>query len=216
MDKFRISAFVITLIAILLSLYKTLTQNNSESANDYHPDTKDKNITSKIMWYFSQITYQSEFLILIYFGLRTFTKYKFDILFATIAPYCLTKNIHYFYLLYPKYAKKLNTNLSKLDYSNLSVHLIDTIFIILEAISITYKFSYLFFHLVYIIFAIFIILLNKFFRNTWSYKFLNLNNLDGWTYVYIYILTNQIFSFFLYFINKLYNNKNYINILLGK
>ena len=107
MDKFRISAFVIILITIILSLYKTLTQNNSESANDYHPDTKDKNITNKIMWYFSQITYQSEFLILIYFGLRIFTKYKFDILFATIAPYCLTKNIHYFYLLYPKYAKKL-------------------------------------------------------------------------------------------------------------
>ena len=216
MDKFRISAFVITLITILLSIYKIFTQNNSECPNDYFPDTKDKNIANKIMWYFSQITYQSELLLLIYFGLRIFTKYKFDILFATIAPYCLTKNIHYFYLLYPKYAKKLNTNLSKLDYSNLSVHLIDTIFIILESISIAYKFNYIFLHLIYTVVAVMITLLNKYVRNTWSYNFINLNNIDGWSYIYSYILINQIFSFFLYFINKLYNNKNYINTLLGK
>ena len=61
-----------------------------------------------------------------------------------------------------------------------------------------------------------ITLLNKYVRNTWSYNFINLNNIDGWSYIYSYILINQIFSFFLYFINKLYNNKNYINILLGK
>ena len=216
MDKFRLSAFVITLITILLSLYKTLTQNNLESSNDYHPDTKDKNITKKIMWYFSQITYQSELLLLVYFGLRVFTKYNFDILFAVIAPYCLTKNLHYFYILYPKYHKNNNFNLSKLDYSNLSVHLVDTIFIILESISIAYKFNYIFLHLIYTVVAVMIILLNKYVRNTWSYNFINLNNIDGWSYIYFYILTNQIFSFFLYFINKLYNNKNYINILLGK
>lgn len=182
----------IIIVAIFLSIYKTF--DTKEEEIDFYPTTLDKNIYRKILWYFSQITYSSNFFLLIYFILKIF-KFDTNILFIIIAPICLSVNLNYFLVLYPKKSIKLY----EIPFHSLVLHFMTTFIIINELKYITYNsFSDVLQYNYFVIYGILITILNYNVRGIWSYGISNLFTKKGWKFFFQFNIISFISSLFLY------------------
>lgn len=183
----------ILIISLFLSIYKTF--DTKEENIDFFPTTLDKNIYRKIVWFFSQITYLSNFLLLIYFILKLLN-FNTNMLFITIAPICLSVNLNYFLVLYPK----KNIKLYEIQFHSLVLHFVTTFIIINELKYITYNSFYNVLEYNYfIIFGILITILNYNIRGIWSYGICNLFTKKGWKFFFLFNIISFISSLFLYF-----------------
>lgn len=182
----------IIIVAMFLSIYKTF--DTKEEEIDFYPTTLDKNIYRKILWYFSQITYSSNFFLLIYFILKIF-KFDTNILFIIIAPICLSVNLNYFLVLYPK----KNIKLYEIPFHSLVLHFMTTFIIINELKYITYNsFSDVLQYNYFVIYGILITILNYNVRGIWSYGISNLFTKKGWKFFFQFNIISFILSLFLY------------------
>lgn len=182
----------IIIVAVFLSIYKTFDTKKEEI--DYYPTTLDKNIYRKILWYFSQITYSSNFFLLIYFILKIF-KFNTNILFIIIAPVCLSVNLNYFLILYPK----KNIKLYQIPFHSLVLHFMTTFIIINELKYITYNSFYdVLQYNYFVLYGIIITILNYNVRGIWSYGISNLFTKKGWKFFFQFNIISFISSLFLY------------------
>mgnify|MGYP001023910423 CR=1 FL=1 len=182
----------IIIVAVFLSIYKTF--DTKEEEIDFYPTTLDKNIYRKILWYFSQITYSSNFFLLIYFILKIF-KFDTNILFKIIAPICLSVNLNYFLVLYPK----KNIKLYEIPFHSLVLHFMTTFIIINELKYITYNsFNDVLQYNYFVLYGIIITILNYNVRGIWSYGVSNLFTKKGWKFFFQFNIISFISSLFLY------------------
>lgn len=182
----------IIIVAMFLSIYKTF--DTKEEEIDFYPTTLDKNIYRKILWYFSQITYSSNFFLLIYFILKIF-KFDTNILFKIIAPICLSVNLNYFLVLYPK----KNIKLYEIPFHSLVLHFMTTFIIINELKYITYtSFNDVLQYNYFVLYGILITILNYNVRGIWSYGISNLFTKKGWKFFFQFNIISFISSLFLY------------------
>lgn len=182
----------IIIVAVFLSIYKTF--DTKEEEIDFYPTTLDKNIYRKILWYFSQITYSSNFFLLIYFILKIF-KFDTNILFKIIAPICLSVNLNYFLVLYPK----KNIKLYEIPFHSLVLHFMTTFIIINELKYITYNsFNDVLQYNYFVLYGIIITILNYNVRGIWSYGISNLFTKKGWKFFFQFNIISFISSLFLY------------------
>jgi hypothetical protein len=193
--EFYYLSFSILFSSISLSLYRCFYMKENEI--DFNPTTQDKNKYKKILWYFSQFTYSSNFIFFIYYMLKI-VNYNCNSLFVLISPILLSVNINYFLILYPK----KNIKLYELEYQSLIHHLINTFIILYEIKNIIY-YSYLSILLFnyYIAYGILITFINFYYRNIWTYDIANLYTLSGWKLFLQFYIVSFIMSLLLYSIN---------------
>ena len=203
----RITSLLLLSFSIWLSLWQTLdSKNNSKYvANDFSPTTGIKPLHNKILWYISQITYQTQFMLWLYFMLQIFSlepngsEIALNI-FHIFAPICITVNVQYFLLLFPKMKNKngIPMKLYDLSFSSIIPHLLDTFLILMELYNInSYDWNDTLQHLVFLPPTIVIVLFNYIIRGVWSYDLIKLNELRGWKLVGSTVVMNQIFSLIL-------------------
>jgi len=207
------------LISVFLSFTSCLDKKNKNSyANDFYPNTKDKKNYRKIIWYFSQLTYQTQIILTIYFLLK-FKKINFSfnhLLFKIIAPACLCVNIQYFLILFPKRKKNDGTqfDIHDMEYNSIVPHLLDSIIIFIELLHLeNFHLKHIFLYLYYLIFAISFTLFNKFIRNQWTYNLLILNKMSGWELLIKSTFLMQLISYLLFIIHKQSKKKNKLYLI---
>jgi len=167
--------FIILISSIIFSIIDLFDIRNGDNyLVDFYPKSLDRNNKKKILWYFSQITYQVQILLCVYFGLRLFTGHNYDIFYKIIAPISLLVSIIFFGLLYPK------TGIHKMVYSNIISHGFNSLVILLELSVIkSYKFKEIFYCLSATIPSLFILIYNYNIRKIWTYNLLNIQNING-------------------------------------
>ena len=144
MKSFEITASTFLSTSILMSILKYFDRDmkDKDTADDYYPQTQDKPLLRKCVWYLSQVTFQSQILLTAYFIFDSMNINSTKLL-MTVAPACLAVNIQYFLLIFPRE----NTKIFKLEYATLLSHGLNTIFIILKCIDLPlFPIQYLFYH----------------------------------------------------------------------
>ena len=206
MNNFYLLTFIILLISFLLSIIDMLDKNNTDKLyGDFKPNTSDKTITRKFFWYFSQITYQSQILLLVYFGIKLFSKTNMDFMFKIIAPISLTVTIQYLLLLYPK-RKPVNNKKGIHTFSFISFvpHILNFFIIFIELNNIkTYHLNETFLYLFYCVFILLSVYVNYIIRKVWTYNLLDLTKVKGKKLFGYSIIILQVSSFILYYLHKL-------------
>ena len=201
-SPFYFTGSVFLLISIVLSLVMTF-QHNKNYADFFPCDgtynnsfVSDKNPINKIIWYFSQITHQTQILLFIYF-LLSFLNKKEDSYFKFIAPLCLTVSALYFYLLFPKQNQKIY----QLSFCNFFSHFMVIFLIFGELYYVkNYNLNETTYCLIFLLTSIITTYINYYFRKVWPYDLIKLDTLSGWLLVSKTLLVIYFFSFLLYFI----------------
>tara|TARA_B100000424_G_scaffold253720_1_gene231128 strand:- start:607 stop:1335 length:729 start_codon:yes stop_codon:yes gene_type:complete len=193
---------IFLLASIILSIVMTI--QTKKNFADFFPEGKmydgkyicDNFIGDKIMWYFSQITHQTQFLLFLYFLLAFFNN-KSDLYFKIIAPLCLTVSALYFYLLFPKQNQKIY----QLSFCNFFSHFMIIFLVFGELYYVkNYNFNETSYCLIFLISTIIITFINYGIRGVWSYNLIKLNEFYGWLLIVKTVLVIYFFSFLLYFI----------------
>ena len=202
--KYDIVCFSFLATSIAMSIKEALDDEALPCA-DFNPNGKDTPTWRRMMWYFSQLTYVSQITLCMYHGLKLIG-IQSDDLFAGVAPICLTVNILYFKVLFPKKASH-SDELHELRMSSIIPHLLDTVMIITEAMTISkfpissVKYSSMFAG-VYLL----NILVNYGFRQVWPYGLLDLTKPSGFKWLCIAYCGNVGMFGLLLIINRLSGN----------
>ena len=201
-------ALLLLSVSILFSLLETFDSEltNATSQVDFFPDDLDASVPKKIMWYLSQMTYQTQLLLVLYFVLKVATDGAWlRTYFMIVAPACLAVNAQYFILLYPsKLDKNPLLDIYELSFQSLLPHLLDTIFIVLETLTM-HKFpaSSMLFHFIYIMMAGGVVFINYAYRKVWSYgSVFDMTTSAGWVNFLKTSAITQTFAIVLFTINK--------------
>lgn len=195
-------SFIYLLIAKLLCFYHLIDSN--EIAPDYFPNSLDKRIDRKLVYYISHLTNTSSLILTMYFMLKLLY-YQYDDLFILISPISLSVNFNYFMILYPH----KNQKLYELNYYSIITHLMTTFIIQCELYNINYKNIYqCFYFFIYMIIAMFINLFNYYYRGIWTYGICDMYRFRGWLLFIIFSTTSTFFSLGLYYYNNYLNNKD--------
>ncbi len=199
---FYLTGSIFLLASIVLSIVMTFQTNHNYA--DYFPAGKmfegkqllDNTTGGKIMWYFSQITHQMQFLLFAYFVMRVFNK-KSNTFFKMISPLCLTVSALYFYLLYPKQKQRIY----QLSFCNFFSHFMIIFLVFGELYYVkNFNFNETTYCLFFLITTIIITYINYGIRGVWSYNLIRLDEFYGWLLVVKTVLVIYFFSFLLYFI----------------
>ena len=201
-SPFYFTGSIFLLMSIILSIVTTF--QHKKNFADFFPSGKqyennyiiDDTISSKLIWYISQITHQTQILLFIYFLIALFNN-KNDIYFKVIAPLCLTVSALYFYLLFPKQNQKIY----QLSFCNFFSHFMIIFLIFGELYYVkNYNLDETSYCLVFVISTIIITAINYKLRKVWSYDLIKLNKLSGWLLISKTLLVLYFFSFLFYFI----------------
>jgi len=199
---FYFTGTIFLLTSIILSIIFTFYHQNNlidfYPNEDFYDDKRihDKTLGDKLIWYISQITHQSQYLLFIYF-IFALCGNKQDGYFKIIAPLCLTVSALYFYLLYPKQSLKIY----QLSFYNFFAHFMIIFLVFGELYYVkNYNFNETGYCLIFFITTIIITLINYGLRGVWTYDLIKLNKLSGWLLVSKTVLVIYCFSFLLYFI----------------
>lgn len=202
--KFNIVCFLFLAVSIVLSIRETLDDECSPSA-DFDPKSKDNSTWKRMIWYCSQLTYVSQILLCLYFGLKLFgiTSHR---LFLGVAPVCLTVNVLYFKVLMPK-KSTYSDELHELNMTSMVPHFLDIVMILPEILTLD-RFSLalggnsIMVGIGYLL----IVLINYALRKEWSYDLLKLNTMSGWQWVGIALGGNVVMFIILFILNRLAGN----------
>jgi hypothetical protein len=202
MNKYNYLSFILILISFIFSLYDTFIYPRELSYDDYFPKTKDKSIKNKLIWYLSQITYQKQLLLLIYFILKIYQNNSSEFLLKIIAAPTIVINIFYFKYIFPHFKKNCenqNYKLYELKFIDLFPHFIDTVIILFEFMTLkNYKYSDIYLPLIFEFFMLFSICLNYKLRNVLSYRFLNLKKKRCYKLMLEFLIYTHIISLIFY------------------
>ena len=218
--KFDILCICLIGISILFSLMETFDNEAMDATSiDYFPETTDRPHWRKWMWYFSQMTYQTQAGLLLYFIAKVqsrlvgagFMSRALPSYFMMIAPPCLAVNIQYFLLLYPE--KAADFDLYELGFGSLFPHLLDTLIIVLETSTIasqtsltsslkgptgSLKVSSILNHLAYVVVSFIYLIINKLLRDVWSYDLFDMTTKDGWWIFFQTVMITQLIAMMIY------------------
>ena len=192
--------FILLFFSITLSFLELFDyRNNDNYVGDLYPKSQDCTLFKKMVWYFSQVTYQIQLLLAIYFGMRLLG-YKNDIFYKMIAAPSLLVSVQYFLLLNPKIKLK---DLHKFTYCNIISHLFNSLIILMELKSIkTFRFIEAFYCFPIIIISLLIIQYNYSIRKIWTYNLLNIKTKLGKKKLLSSISMTLLLSLILMFIHK--------------
>jgi hypothetical protein len=170
-------------------------------------DFRHYSVFKRLIWFFSQATYQTQFLLLVYFSLRLLTNNEYNDLFMIIAPACLSVNVNWYFMVYSRQSSNI-IDLHEQRYTTVISHIIDTVFIIAEFTTINnLQIKHVFYYLFYVIFGIIYTYFNYYIRNVWTYMYANLLTLNGWLiFIIIPSLVTQVFSLLFYLSSKIITN----------
>lgn len=206
MNKFNYLSFSLIFISFIFTIYELFFDSRKLEYDDYYPEKKDKSFINKIIWYLSQLTYQKQILVLLYFFLKIRNYSKIDTFLKIIAPIVIVINILFFKYIFPNYKKdceKENYKLYELRYIDLFPHFLDTIIIILELWTLKdYKYSDIFLPIYVEIFMFVSVILNYKLRKTWTYTFLNLKEKKTYLLIIEFIIYTHLISYISYKIKK--------------
>ena len=209
---FYFLASISLFFTIILSLLDVFYNNKNFSdfypnpGNYYGKPIHDKNFIDKLIYYFSQFTHHTLFLLFFYF-FSCLLNYKSEKYFKIIAPISLTISVLYFYYLYPKQ----NINIHNLSYSSFYSHFMIIFLIFGELFYIDgFTLSETSNCLVFLIVGVLVTIINYMVRGVWTYNIVKLDSLKGWVLINQTILIMYGFSFMFYFF-KPKNDIKYIS-----
>ena len=200
------NAYLLVCILLFLSIYFSFIdlfdkKNDDNYTQDFFPKTRDCSKFKKFVWYFSQITYQVQLLLFIYFLMRFFGK-RNDTFYKIIAAPSLIVSLNYFMILYPSLRKK-KLGIHKFTYTNMVSHLFNSIIILMELKSIKrFKFVEVFYCLPIILISLCSILYNYNVRKIWTYNLLNIKKKFGRKIILQSVSMTLFLSFILMLIHK--------------
>lgn len=158
-------------IALINELYFVITLKNDNKKSDYKPNTKDKQIYKKILYWLTQYTNFSNLLLLCFY--ITDKKY---FLYISAPMLCAVSIMYWNVLAKHSYTSFLNY------FTKLQLHLLSTCMVLYEVLINKISVGTMMWSIVNQAIALGFILLNKLFRNTWLYNILNLTKKSGWLY----------------------------------
>ena len=190
--------FSMMFTSTLLSLYRTFDISKNEI--DFFPLTYDKKIYKKTLWYLSHFTFSNSCFLTAYFFFRILN-YNFNIFFISIGPICLSINLNYFLILYPKKGIKLY----ELSYISFVQHFMTTFIVFNELKYIEYNSFYdIFYYNYFILYGVLMTFSNYYIRNIWTYGIANLYSIKGWKLFLQFNIISFISSISLYSVKSLY------------
>ena len=159
-----------------------------------------------VIGYLSQMTFQTQLLLVLYFVLKVATDGAWlQTYFMIVVPACLAINAQYFILLYPSQLDKNPLfDIYELSFTSLLPHLLDTIFIVLETLTMhKLPASSMLFHFIYILMAVGVVFINYAYRKVWAYgSIFDMTSSTGWVNFLKTTAITQAFAIVLFTINK--------------
>lgn len=202
MNKYNYLSFILILISFIFSIYDVFIYPRDLNYDDYYPETKDKSLLKKIIWYLSQFTYQKQILFLIYFYLKINNYNNINKFLKIIAPPMIIINIFYFKYLFPHYKNSCTLNnykLYELKFMDLFPHFLDTILIIIELWSLKkYTFNDIYLPIYFEFLMLISVIVNYKLRNIWTYNIVDLRNKKNQKMIIEFVIYCHLLSYLIF------------------
>jgi hypothetical protein len=168
MDNNYFISFIFMFVSVFIGLYELFYSKIKEI--DFNPNTLDKSVERKLIYYLSHLTNSSSLILTFYLFLRLID-IRYDELFVLISPISLSVNLNYFLILHPS----RGITLYDMSYKSIVNHFMTTFIIINELYYIDYFYSYYF--MIYMVYEFFMNIFNYYYRHVWTYGICNIYKL---------------------------------------